>query len=105
MSKRRASRIIQRLERRGCTHLAERLHKDRGIGRQFEPAGSLNGFRIHNPHRRALSALITGGLEGAGVEQARRTVDIVFRSTGAAIRQSERDILAHMLVKGELRRK
>jgi hypothetical protein len=105
MSKTRRGWIIQRLEERGCTHLAAKLHKARGIGRQFEPAGSLNGCRIENPHRRVLSALITGGLEGAGVEQVKRTVDIAFRSVGLTIRQSERDILAHMLIKGELRRR
>jgi len=105
MFRTRKSWVIQRLEERGCTHLAAKLHQDRGIGRQFEPAGSLNGFQVHNPHRHVLSALITGGLKGAGVEQVRRTVDIAFRSAGLTIRQSERDILAHMLVKGELRRR
>jgi len=103
-STRQRELLIQQLENYGCVVLANNLRQNRGIGRSFEPAGSLNGFHVANPHRRVLSTLITSGLEGAGVEQVKRAVDISFKSSGLTIRQSERDILARMLDKGELRK-
>jgi len=97
--------MIQQLEEYGCTDLAGKIRKQQGIGRQFEPSGSLNGSRLPNRYRRVLYVLITGGLERAGTEQARRTVDIAFKSAGLTIVQGERDILAHLLVNGHLRRR
>lgn len=104
MFTRRKNLIARQLEKHGCIELAAKIRKRKGIGRQIEPTGSLNGFRSYNPYRRVLSALVSSGLKGTGVEHTRRAVDIAFSSAGLTIRQNEREILAHMLEKGNLRK-
>jgi len=95
--KKAISGLIDQLNAYGCTELAASLQPETGIGPQFEPAGSLNGYHLSNPYTGAINALITGGLAGCGMEVARRAVDITFNAVGVEIKQAERDRFAYVL--------
>jgi hypothetical protein len=94
--------LIQQLESYGCPELAANLRLGMRIGLQFEPAGSLDGYHLSNPFARAVNALITGGLDGCGMEVAHRTVDITFKAVGVEVSQAERDQFASLLNTGLL---
>lgn len=89
--------LIDQLNEYGCPELAANLQSGVGIGLQFEPAGSLNGYHLPNRYAEAVNALIDGGIAGRGIETARRTVDIVFNAVGVEVDQLERDRLAYLL--------
>lgn len=93
--------VIAQIAEFGCSELAAKLQPETGIGAQFEPAASFNGFaHMPNPCASAVNALITGGLAGCGMEVARRTVDITFNAVGIKVSQAERDRFAFVLDAG-----
>jgi hypothetical protein len=92
------------LETYGCTQLSSGLRESSGIGQQIESLGSLNGYYLDNPYVRAVGALVDGGLQGIGPEEARRTVDIAFGAAGllSNVDQGERDVLTYLLIEDQL---
>jgi len=92
--------LIDALEDNGCTQLTSGLLDVGGIGLQVESAGSLNGYHLDNPYVRAIGALVSGDLQGRGIEEVRRTVDVALSVAGIDSDQGERNVLAYLLTEG-----
>ena len=82
------------LEQFGCEQIATGLAPTRGIGRQRNSTGSLNGFHKDNPYLEAVQKLVGADLADKPFEYARRTVDTVFKEkTLNNINQDQRNVL------------